>query len=216
MPTIQDLENDLRSEITALEARFLANWIPAQPTHRPENFQHDVKAYCVLAHAVFEEFVEEVSLVALKAAKGAWLSKKFSAGTVALLLSYGGDFSIAENEDVDQEKVFDQIRKCLDDCATKHSNALANNHGFSLKYLRNILTPIGIDIPSDIKLMESLRELAAARGSYAHSQSRLARYGQWKRADRPMVPEKANQAVNDCLDLCLQLAQRVAELQDGR
>lgn len=212
MPKLQELEDDLKSEIAALEERFLAPWMPAQPTHRPEDFHHDVKAYCVLAHAAFEEFVEEISLIALTAAKAAWQSKKFSVGTVALLLSYGEMVALAEDEDIDQKRVFDQVRNCIDACVTKHSNALANNHGFSIRYLRSILTPVGVDIPEDVRLLTSLSELAAARGSYAHSQSKLARYGQWKRADRPMAPEKAKGAVSDCLELCQQLGQRVLQV----
>lgn len=212
MPTVADLQKELTAEINALETRFLSRWIPAQPSHFPDDFQHDVKAYCVLAHAAFEEFVEDLSLAALTAAKNAWSSKKFSVSTVSLLLSYGGLVTASEDEETSQDRIFDQVRKAIDDCVDRHSKILANNHGYSLKYLRKILTPIGVDIPADIRLMASLRELADARGSYAHSQAKRAMYGEWKRADRPMAPEKAKTAVGDCLDLCKQLAGEVHKI----
>jgi RiboL-PSP-HEPN len=202
MPTIAELQQELNTEINALENRFLSKWIPAQPEHLPDDYQHDVKAYCVLAHATFEEYAEEISLRALKSAEDAWLSKKFSRATIPLLLYYRAELKVVEEEDEQQERIFDLVRKNIEECKVKHSIALSNNHGFSLKYLRKIFTPVGVDIPDTVKLMESLRELADARGSYAHSQAKQAMYGQWKRAKRSMEPERAKAAVLDCIELC--------------
>lgn len=210
MADINQLLTELSAEISGLEARFISKWIPADPAVPPSEFEHDVKAFCLLAHAAFEEFVEEISLTVVKVAKDAWLSQKFSRATVAILLAYQSKLAIVDDESEKQDRIFDQIRKRLDDCATAHSTALSKNHGFSLKYLRSILTPVAIDIPEDDpKLMNSLKELAEARGSYAHSLAKQALYGQWKRAGRPMVPEAARDAVADCLNLCKELASRV-------
>lgn len=209
MTDIEKLFNDLSVEISGLEARFISRWIPAEPSVQPEDFEHDVKAFCVLAHAAFEEFVEEISLIVMKAAKQAWLNQKFSKSAIALLLAYQSRLNIVEDAGERQDKIFDQIRNGLDDCASAHSAALSKNHGFSLKYLRSILTPVAIDIPEDdIQMMSSLTELTEARGSYAHSLAKQALYGQWKRAGRPMVPESARDAVSDCLALCQELATR--------
>lgn len=210
MADLKQLFGNLSAEIVGLEKRFISKWIPADPTVPPEDFEHDVKAFCVLAHAAFEEFVEEISLVVMQAAKDAWLHQKFSKATVAMLLAYQSKLELIENEAEKQDRLFDQIRKRLDECAEAHSIALSKNHGFSLKYLRNILTPVAIDIPEDdIQMMSALRELTEARGSYAHSLAKQARYGQWKRAGRPMVPETARDTVADCLKLCDELARRV-------
>lgn len=202
MPTFTDLKTELYSEIKSLDERFLESWIPALPEHSPDDFQHDVKAYCVLAHAVFEEFAEEVSLVAVKSARAAWLGKKFSPATVALLGAYGFKLEVSDNEEEAQERIFDQVRVALDAHIDRHSKSISSNHGFSLKYLRSMFLPVGIDVPDSVKHMESLRELADARGSYAHTRANRALYGQWKRADRPMEPKKAKIAVHDCLELC--------------
>lgn len=213
MADINQLFDDLRTEIHNLEKRFISKWMPADPLVPPEDFEHDVKAFCVLAHAAFEEFVEEISLMVVKAAKNAWLHQKFSKAAVAMLLAYQSKLDIIDEEDQQQDKLFDQVRKKLDECAAAHSNALAKNHGFSLKYLRSILTPVAIDIPEDdFQLMSALKELTEARGSFAHSLAKQARYGKWKRADRPMVPESAKDTVADCLRLCQELANRVPPL----
>lgn len=210
MADVNQLLKDLEAEIEGLNNRFVSKWIPADPTVEPEKFEHDIKAFCVLAHAAFEEFVEEISLMVVKIAKDAWLNQKFSKAAVAMLIFYQAGLDVLDEEGMQQEKVFDQIRKRLDDCASAHSVALSKNHGFSLKYLRNILTPVAIDIPEDdVQLMASLKELTEARGSYAHSLAKKALYGQWKRAGRPMVPESARDTVADCLKLCAELAKRV-------
>lgn len=209
MAQINQLVADLSVEIAGLEARFISKWIPADPLVPPEEFEHDVKAFCVLAHAAFEEFAEEISLVVMKAAKDAWLNQRFSKAAISILLAYQSKLDIVDDESQRQDKVFDQIRKGLDECAAAHSVALSKNHGFSLKYLRSILTPVAIDIPEDdLQMMGSLKELTEARGSYAHSLAKQALYGQWKRAGRPMVPESARDAVSDCLALCKELANR--------
>lgn len=210
MVDINQLVADLSMEIAGLEDRFISRWIPADPSVLPTEFEHDVKAFCVLAHAAFEEFVEEISLIVMKSAKEAWLNQRFSKTAIAILLAYQSTLNIMDDESQKQDKVFDQIRKNLDDCIAAHSIALSKNHGFSLKYLRGILTPVAIDIPEDdIQLMGSLKELTEARGSYAHSLAKQALYGQWKRAGRPMVPESARDVVSDCLALCKELANRV-------
>ncbi|WP_212612235.1 HEPN domain-containing protein [Ectopseudomonas oleovorans] len=204
--------DELKAEIIKLGDKFLLPWLPAKPEHQPEQFEHDVKAYCVLTHAIFEEFVEELSLMAMEEAIEAWKKKNPTKGTISLLCSYGACLSIPEKDEEDQEDVFTQIRKELDETKSKHSNVLSNNHGFSLKYLRKILTPVGVDIPTDIVLLESLKNLAEARGSFAHTQAQKAQYGKWKQAKKPMTPEQARVAVNDCIDLCQKLVDRAVVL----
>ncbi|MGH8157765.1 MAG: HEPN domain-containing protein [Rhodanobacter sp.] len=205
--------DDLKRELELLRNRFMSKWSPADPSHLPEDFEHDVKAYCLLSHAVFEDFAEGISLAALKLAKDSWMAKKFSPGTIPLLATYGFRLEISDDEDIEQNRLFDQIREGLDDSVRQHSHAIVNNHGFSLKYLRAILMPVGIDVPESVKVMESLRELARARGSYAHSQAKQAMYGDSRRAFRPMAPEGAIVAVSDCFELCVKLAERLAAIE---
>mgnify|MGYP003349265807 CR=1 FL=1 len=46
------------------------------------------------------------------------------------------------------------------------------------------------------------KKLAEARGSFAHEMAKLARYGSYKRAKRPLTPEEAAQAADDCKTIC--------------
>jgi hypothetical protein len=198
----------LSSELSVLEGKFLGAWLPANPAHAPNEYEYDVKAYCVLAHAAFEEFVEDLSLLAIGAAKDAWFTRRFSFATICLLSAYGFSVDIVADDDASQERVLDQIREGLLASAGDHSTALSKNHGFSMRYLRGMLTPVGIDIPDTLKAVESLRTLSKARGSFAHGKSRMALYGDWKQADRPMSPEQAQLAVRDCFELCEELGRR--------
>jgi len=210
MADINQLQTELENEISQLEARFISKWLPADPAVQPDDFEYDVKAFCVLAHAAFEEFVEEISMTVMALAKDSWLTQRFSKATIAILLAYESKLEIIEDVAEKQDRIFDQIRKRLDECAAAHSTVISKNHGFAIKYLRKILTPIAIDIPEDdVQMMGSLKELAEARGSYAHSLAKKALYGQWRRAKRPMVPEAARDVVADCLKLCKELRSRV-------
>lgn len=55
-----------------------------------------------------------------------------------------------------------------------HERNISENHGTSLKYLLKLLIPVGIDIPDELNLLNSLQQLAQYRGSYAHSQGNLS------------------------------------------
>ncbi len=81
--------------------------------------------------------------------------------------------------------MFDKIKR-------KFSTDVHNNHGISLKYLRNLLIPVAINIKEDVKLKGSLQKLASERGEYAHR--RLIK--------TVLAPEDARDYVTDCLEFC--------------
>ncbi|WP_447904104.1 HEPN domain-containing protein [Stenotrophomonas geniculata] len=212
MTTVSMHRQDLGKEIGYLSNKFISPWIPVDPDHRPDMFEHDVKAFCVLAHAAFEEFVEDLSRLALEDARNAWIGKRFSYATIALLGSYGPYVKISDDEKKPQKRLFDQVREGLDKGVKAHGKVIADNHGFSRPYLRSLFTPIGVDVPEDPVLLQSLQDLANARGSFAHTKAIEAKYGEAsapKSALKPMMPEKAEQAVRTCLLLCDVLAERV-------
>ncbi|WP_414616956.1 HEPN domain-containing protein [Stenotrophomonas muris] len=211
MTTVSVYRQELGQEIDALSKRFIAPWMPVDPDHTPAMFEHDVKAFCVLAHAAFEEFVEDLTRLAMEEARQAWLAKRFSYATIALLGSYGPYVKISDDEKQPQKRLFDQVREGLNKGVNAHGNVIANNHGFSRPYLRSLFTPIGVDVPEDPDLLQSLQDLANARGSFAHTKAIEAKYGEArapKNALRPMMPEKAAEAVQRCLLLCDELAKR--------
>ncbi|HEL7888750.1 TPA: HEPN domain-containing protein [Stenotrophomonas maltophilia] len=213
MTTVSQFRTDLGLEIDSLRDRFISPWMQVVvPGHTPDQFQHDVKAFCVLAHAAFEEYAEQLSLLAMHSARDAWLNKRFSFSTIALLCSYGVSIKSEDNDGKEQSRFYDQVRDGFVDVLKSHSNVVSNNHGFSRPYLRSLFTPVGVDIPEDDLLLQSLRELAEARGSFAHSRAAAANYGRQRSAMRPMTPEKANTAVQACLSICDELGKRVEQV----
>lgn len=170
MPLLDDLDSDLQKQINLISAEFVARYFPAKPEEGPDVYHQHVKAFCILAHAAFEEFVEQVSLELMSFAIRAWYERKvISRPLLSLLLFYKATISFSDNEDADQLRNFDVVRAEIEAVKQRHSNAIFENHGFSLKYLRSILTPVAIDISSDPTFTSSLRTLSDARGSYAHT-----------------------------------------------
>jgi RiboL-PSP-HEPN len=208
MFSLKQLEDGLRANIADIQKSFINKYIPADPSHTPDLYQHDVKAYCILSHAIFEEFIEIVSLEVMKNITGIWLtSRQSSDALLALCIFYNVGLKSEESEDEVQDRTFDALRKVIDRAKEAHSRAVFNNQGFSLKYLRNILTPVAIDVTSDAKYTSSLRTLADARGSFAHTMAKSAFFTDSKRATKPMTPETARDVVGDCIELCLNISQ---------
>jgi hypothetical protein len=208
--TVAEIYNALQAQIEELEHEYLRDLIPAVPEHTHEIFKHKVKAYCVMAHAAFEEFVEDISSLVMHAAIDSRVSsnKKVSDVLVALSLFYNPKFECVEKEGEDQQTCFELMRAALNEVKESHSKSINENNGFSLKYLRKIFTPVFIDVPSDPPFPDSLRTLSEARGSFAHRAAAQAEYGQRGQVQQPMVPEKAKEVVIDCLKLCKEIATR--------
>lgn len=125
----------------------------------------DLRSYCVLSHAAFEEFAENMSLKVLdEITKNFANTKQISVGLIMLLHIKGSP------EDIDKiDLLYDYILEKLKDIKSSFSKEIAtNNHGVSLKYLKRMFIPIGIDIPNDSRLISSLDQLAKYRGDFAH------------------------------------------------
>lgn len=125
----------------------------------------DLRSYCVLSHAAFEEFAENMSLKVLdEITKNFANNKQISVGLIMLLHIKGSP------EDIDKiDLLYDYILEKLKDIKSSFSKEIAtNNHGVSLKYLKRMFIPIGIDIPNNSRLISSLDQLAKYRGDFAH------------------------------------------------
>lgn len=125
----------------------------------------DLRSYCVLSHAAFEEFAENMSLKVLdEITKNFSNTKQISVGLIMLLHIKGSP------EDIDKiDLLYDYILEKLKDIKSSFSKEIAtNNHGVSLKYLKRMFIPIGIDIPNNSRLISSLDQLAKYRGDFAH------------------------------------------------
>lgn len=191
----------LREEITQLSSRYIDRYIPANPEDGPSAFEYDVKAFSLMAHASFEEFVEGVSDILMVWILDEVMKMKMTVATACFLMAYDQRLEIVDAEDKDQDSCFTFVRKGADEAKRLHSAVLKNNHGFSVKYLRRILTPVGVNVPEGPQL-DSLRTLSDARGTFAHSMAKSAKYGEYKKANKVLTPEEARDAVADCLSIC--------------
>ncbi len=207
MGDVAALYNALSEEIGKLQNRYVSQYIPADPQHTPEDFEYDVKAFCVLTHAACEDFVEQISEEMMLRIESDFVMKKIVTQSTVTMLMYHSEVINADEEDSVNHSCFDRIRKSLKSAKSKHSDLLRNNHGFSMKYLKKLLIPVGINPPSGT-ILESLRLLTDARGSFAHTRARHAMFGEYKKATRILTPEEAVSAAKDCVEICKQILER--------
>jgi hypothetical protein len=190
---IDALFGDLSGYTDELAEKFVNRFLPADPATPPDAYALDVRAYCLLAHAAFEEFIEAVASEVLERVATDWLlHRKVSDVLLTLLCWHGSTLKIDTKEASAEIKNFDYLRPLVDDAKSAFSNEIHNNHGISISYLRSLLTPIAIDIKQDAGLLNSLKQLAEGRGLYAHR-------GKVKTV---LAPEDAKNYVHDCLALC--------------
>ena len=191
MNEFEKLLIELKEHIEELEKTFIHRFIEDRMTE-PDEYEHHVKAYCVLCHAAFEKYFESIALKVMHRCLDERIRlKKYTDTLVTLVLYCEQKLVIDLNENADETRVFDHLRYIFDEVKRKFSTDVNDNHGISLKYLRRLLIPIAIDIKEDIRLKNSLHKLASERGEYAHNQRKGA-----------LAPEYAKNCVQDCLELC--------------
>lgn len=191
----------LDEELNGLHSKFLSRFLPADPEDGPEAFEYEVKSFSLLSHAAFEEYVEAISELMMQKIESDLMIKKTTLSTVCFLATYGIKLELPDDDETPDRSCFEHIRDAIGKAKGLHSSTLKDNHGFSAKYMRKLLIPVGINMPKGPE-MESLRKLAEARGSFAHTVSKLARYGPYKRAKRPLTPEEVATAALDCRTIC--------------
>jgi hypothetical protein len=189
------LLNDLIAYLGELEAKFLMRHIANQLAN-PTEYEYDVKAYCVLAHAAFEEFVETVSLKIMNKSIENWYYNKIINPPMLSLLSYSNTRLKIDEKEFEKgnnpKRIFDRLRNCIEETKEQYSREIKDNHGVSIKYLYHMLAPISIDVIEDPLILNSLDQLANVRGSYAHK----------KVVKSIIAPENARDYAFDCLRLC--------------
>lgn len=206
MADLDVLYTDIESYLQDLEKNYLSKHI-ATKTATPDDYSNDVKSYCVLSHATFEEFMETIAITLMhKTVDDFIMHHKITESLVALMhfKSNGEGYLVKENADVNQTNTsYDYIRLRLLEIKGRFSKEVFNNHGISLKYLKQLLLPLAIDISTDPTMMNSLGVLARERGSYAH---RFLEKGTIKKS---IAPEDAKIIVDDCFKLCFDVKEKV-------
>ena len=193
MADINVLYGDLVAHVQELSAKFVDGYLPANPATLPSDYDLDVRAYCVLCHAAFEDFVEAVALTVASNAVDRWiLARKINDVIPALLAWNGAKLKIDGDDTTPETKPFDYLRPLIEEAQSAFSRGVFNNHGVSILYLRDILIPVAIEIMQDVNVLNSLKKLAEGRGAYAHK----------GRVKTVYAPEDAKQYVEDVLKLC--------------
>lgn len=192
MCKFEELFKSLSVLLQEYEERFIKPYMPTDPSVGPSIYELDVKAYCLLSHAAFEDFFESVALNLMSLSIKKWISSKDVTDTLLMLLcSYGLKLEISSEDKAEEVTVYDRIRLLSEEVKRRFSNDIHGNHGISPKYLRSLLVPIAIDFNLEANASNSLQKLSQERGEYAHK-------GFVKRS---LAPEDAFKHVQDCLAL---------------
>ncbi len=199
---------DLKANISQIQNQFLNRHL-ADPLVTDNEYRLDINAFCVLSHAYFEQYFEEISLNVCESIVDAYKHyKKVSIGTLMLMHLISTSKFPYKDGDTSLVNIDDYVIQDLNLSKVKLNKSLKGNHGASLKYLKNILIPVGVDVPSHPIYMDSLNKLVSERGVFAHGNK------QDGTIRRPYSPSQANSIINDCLELAEeinQLARRIAE-----
>lgn len=199
MVSLKDAQDQLELYLLEVEEKYLKPHIGT--TEQPDDYMFDVKSYCILCHAAFEEFIENVCLVVLNEVVDNFENhQKLSYSTLCLLHFVSVREEINEDNWKDNQKLYDYFYKKLDKVKSEYSKfIMEKNHGVGLKYLKKMLIPIGIDIPQDPVQQNSLTQLANFRGGYAHTSLRVA---------KKLSPEDAIEYVYDVHKMMVEIANR--------
>ena len=203
MNEFEKLLSKLREDIEELEKTFIRRFIEERITKPgeitdPDEYEHHVKAYCVLCHAAFEEYFEDVARAVMKRCIKEWIhSRKYTDTLVTLVSYYGQKLVIDHDENTNETKVFDYLRGIFKEVESKFSRTVYKNNGISLENLRDLLIPVAINMTEDANLKNSLNQLVLERGTYAHKGSKGA-----------LAPEYAKDYVDDCLKICKEVKKK--------
>lgn len=164
----------------------------------------DMRSYCVLSHAAFEEFAETVASFALEEIIKRFIdSQEISLGLCTIL-----HFGASKSDSLDDiDILYDYISEALKNVKSAMSTEIRkNNHGTSMKYLKKMLIPLGVSIPNNPLLSNSLEQLANHRGAFAHNFSNA-------RITKVPSPVELQKYVEDVNILMRQLYERVDNIK---
>lgn len=203
MVNIQESLDKLELYLLELEDKYID--IHKDPLENPEAYKLDVRSYCVLSHAAFEEFVENVCLYALNEIEDKFVNtQRISYSTLCLLHFNGNNKTIDDDSWNNNDRIYDYLLAQLKNIKSIFSKYIVNqNHGVGIKYLKKLLIPLGLYTPLDIKHLTSLDNLTQYRGGYAHTSHRNI---------RSLAPEDAKIYIRDVYEIMIELANKARKI----
>ncbi|HEX4374217.1 MAG TPA: HEPN domain-containing protein [Puia sp.] len=180
----------LKEHIDALEKKFIEHHLAVAGIAAPDSYDLDIRAFCVLSHAAFEQFVEDICVGLAQDAISAWLYNHCCSQPLLALMAFQCDCLTIDS---DPKISFSMhIRLASDKARTTFSNYLqTQNHGVSAKYLRYMLLSVGLDMPDNSIWLGSLEQLAKERGNLAHK----------SHVKKIPSPKDAQDWVQDCVKM---------------
>lgn len=202
--TIVEAQDQLELYLLEVEEKYLDSHMGTMEP--PSDYMFDVKCYCILCHAAFEEFVENVCITLLNETCDKFLAHQcYSYSTLCLLHFMGAVGEINDDTWADNQRLFDYFRNKLTAIKSECSKyIIEKNHGVGLKYMKKLLIPLGIDIPQNPVWQNSLSQLANYRGGYAHTSKRKA---------STLSPEDAKKYVIDVYSMMIDIEKRVKNIR---
>jgi hypothetical protein len=175
MTEFDEKYDELKAYISELEKKFIDRFLSSGLETNPEEYELDIRAYCILSHAAFEDYFEQIAEGVMIKGLEKWYSPSREITPPLLALAAYSEKRIGYNEKK-TEIPFDQLREIFDETKTKLSTRIRKeNHGISVEHLANMLLPVGLYIKQDVNLRNSLDKLVKQRGLYAH-QGRLKKH----------------------------------------
>lgn len=195
--SINETFDSLVESLVQLEENFIFNHLN-NPLATPNEYDLDVKAYCVLSHAAFEEYIEQIAIIVAKAIVENYKYRQVVNDALLMFIHSQSSFTDLYDEGPPESMstIFDYLKNKSDDLISSFEKAIDRSHGFGYKYVNKLLVPLAIDITKDISLLTSYKLLTSERGIYAH---RRNKHGQFQTS---ISPEKARDAVMDCTIIC--------------
>jgi hypothetical protein len=212
--------DELSSFLEELKDRYLAEHLASTDELSIDSYDLDVRAYCVFAHAGIEQFFEELAEHALEDLisqweRGAPMSRKTVVSLISIATSQGVTrMHIEDDENVDQMRPLHYASNLLRANKKTLLQNIHKNHGASLKYLRNLFAPLGIDVNPDANADSALKRLANSRGAFAHRRTTSKKPGH--HVYKPINPTDALAAARDCLKFCKELTQSLPTSKDEK
>ena len=131
MVDVKESLDKLEMYLLELEDKYID--IHTDPLENPEMYKLDIRSFCVLSHAAFEEFVENICLYTLNEIEDKFVNtQRISYSTLCLLHFYGNSKTIDNESWNDDERIYDyllaQIRSIKSDFSSKHSIFRLDTH----------------------------------------------------------------------------------------
>jgi hypothetical protein len=193
--SLDELFSELERNLERLKGRYIDSHLADVLS---EGAELDVKSYCILSHALFEQFIEGICAAVANAAKSAWdTPTRVVTRPLLTLINYHGEQCSTEVKHPGSIRYgYDVVRDAVDEALKKYLTYLRQeNHGITEAHLRKMLWPVGIEVPTEMRYEGSLAQLTKNRGFHAHGYD----------IKKTIAPQEALQWVTDCKDLCREI-----------